>query len=268
VSRLAASQFVAADTIHGQCLLRLLGHWADEKAFLDLNFTGLGLQTWFQTEGSLLAAALAYSMVRDDVSGMEAEKRRIEAWLVAATRHHLSRKGSEEGSCCNNHFYRRAAYAAMVGVLVGDDELFRIGVSAVYSALSEATPDGALPREMKRGNLAALYQNYATMHLVFIAQIARMQGYDLFAIEANGRRLDDIVGMALRVLKDPSAVAGHSGVPIQAHEFTSRRQYLSWLELLPAISSRAQEASSILAAHRPLYNRSLGGFLTLYFAAD
>jgi poly(beta-D-mannuronate) lyase len=266
VSRLAASQFVASDSVHGECLVKLLDHWAKEGAFLDLNFTRVGLQTWFQTEGSLLAAALAYSIVRNDVAGMDEEKRSIETWLVAAARHHLSRKGAPDGSCCNNHFYRRSAYAAMIGVLVGDDRLFRLGVSAIYSALSEATPEGALLREMKRANLAALYQNYATMYLVFIAQIAKMQGYDLFAVEVNGRRLDDVVGMAIRVLKDPGAASGPSGVPVQSGQFATRRLYLSWLELLPGMSAHAEEAGQILATHRPLYNRSLGGFMTLYFA--
>ncbi len=268
VSRLAGAQFVAADSFHGVCLIRLLARWAEEGAFLNLGFGKGGIQTWFQTEPSLIAAALAYSVVKRDVPGMEAEKQAVENWLVAVARRHMSRKGAEDGSCCNNHFYRRATYAAMIGVLVGDNDLFRIGVSAIYAALSEATPEGALPLEMKRGQRAARYQNYATMYLVFIAQIARMQGYDLFALEVNGRRLDDIVDMALDMTIDPSVAAKFSGSLGQDSDFTRHGQYLSWIELLPGMSAHADRARTILADRRPLYNRSLGGFITLYFDSD
>ncbi|HVY20014.1 MAG TPA: alginate lyase family protein [Bauldia sp.] len=268
VSSLAAAQFVAADATNGKCLLDVLGRWAKEGAFLDLKFASQeGLQTWFQTEGSLLAAALAYSIVRDQVPGANDQKKAIENWLVAVAQHHLGRTiYSDDGSCCNNHFYRRAAYAAAIGVLVNDDTLFRFGMSAIYSALSEANPDGSLPREMLRGQLAARYQNYATMYLVFIAQIARMQGYDMFALNVNGRRLDDIVGMAIRMLKDPQLAAAQSGSGSQQTDFSRQNQYLAWLAMLPGLDSHATGAADVVPADRPLYNRSLGGFLTLYFA--
>jgi poly(beta-D-mannuronate) lyase len=267
VSRLAAAQFVASDTFHGECLLKLLAHWATEKAFIDLSYGKSGIQTWFQTEPSVIATALAYSIVRSAVPGMEDEKRTIDKWLVDVAHRHMSRQGGVDGSCCNNHFYRRATYAAMSGVIVGNDELFRVGVSAIYAALSDATPDGALPLEMKRGRMAARYQNYATMYLVFIAQIARVQGYDLFDIEVNRRRLDDIVDLAIDMLANPARAASLSGSAWQDDDFTRHGQYLSWLELLPAMSVHADKAAAILDDRRPLYNRSLGGFMTLYFAA-
>lgn len=60
----------------------------------------------------------------------------IDKWMVMVAKRHMSYKGGADGSCCNNHFYRRAVYAAIIGVLNKDDDLFRFGISAIYSALS------------------------------------------------------------------------------------------------------------------------------------
>jgi poly(beta-D-mannuronate) lyase len=268
VTLLAGSQFVAKDTVSGQCLLDVLSQWAKQGAFLDLQYQkDAGLQTWFQAEGSLLAASIAYSIVRPQVQGADDQKKAIEDWLVAAALHHGTRVGADDGSCCNNHFYRRAAYSAMIGVLAGDNDMFRTGISAIYSALSEASPEGALPREMKRGQMAARYQNYAVTYLVFIAQVARMQGYDMFGLKVNGHTLDDIVHLAVGMLKDPQIAGKYSAVKVQQTEFSRQKQYAAWLEYLPGLSQRAGETADDLASRRPLYNRTVGGYLSLYLAA-
>ncbi|MEZ5836732.1 MAG: alginate lyase family protein [Geminicoccaceae bacterium] len=80
---------------------------------------------------------------------MESQERKIDAWLNRISRNHIGIEGGSQ-SCCNNHFYRRALHAAVIGILTSDDDLFRFGVSAIYSAVSELTADGTLPREFRR----------------------------------------------------------------------------------------------------------------------
>jgi poly(beta-D-mannuronate) lyase len=264
ISALAAAELVSANDENGECVIKALDRWAQDDAFLAFNIKTSGLQTWFQTESTLFAIAFAYSVVRDQVGGMEAEKQRIEQWLGAAARTHLAYQGGP-GTCCNNHFYRRAVYAAMIGSLTGDEELFRFGVSAVYSAVSDAAPDGALPREMERGDRAAHYQNYATMYLVHIAQIAKRQGYDLYSITKDGKSLDTIISYALSVNENPADVAVHSGIARQKLGYLKDQQFFTWLELAAQRPQHRDRVLKKLSAMRPLYNRSLGGFATLYF---
>lgn len=266
LSALAAAQFVApARADNGRCVIEALDRWARGGAFLAYDRKKAGLQTWFQIESTLFAMAFAYSLVREDVPGMEVEKARVEAWLVAAAHAHMAYSGARDGTCCNNHFYRRAVYAAMIGVLTRDDDLFRYGVSAVYSAVDDAAPDGTLPLEMKRGSHAAHYQNYAAMYLAFIAQIAERQGYDLYQVTKDGRSLDTILGQTLAINATPSIVASRAGDARQSDSYLGDGQYLSWLELASSRQHLRELALPTLHKMRPLYNRSLGGYATLYF---
>jgi poly(beta-D-mannuronate) lyase len=265
VSRLAGQQFVAQHSGAGTCLIDMLDRWAAAQVFLDVNVKSAGRQTWFQTESSLFAAALAYSIVRDDVPGRVAEKQRIEDWLVAAANSHLSYKGAPDGACCNNHFYRRAVYAAMIGVLAGDDALFRVGVSAVYSALADAGPEGALRLEMMRGEFSGKYQVYAMMHLAMVAQIAMRQGYDLYALRAYGHTLAEIADFALGTMLRPETAADAARTQRQDTTFLNESQYYVWLELLAGKPGWSDIAHSLLAGQRPTYNRALGGYMSLFF---
>lgn len=143
--------------------------------------------------------------VRDTIANHETEKARIDDWLNRSAHRHLAFQGWPQ-SCCNNYLYRRAVYAAMIGVLTSDDSLFQVGISAVLSALSDSRASGALPLEMARGRKAALYQNYATMHLALIAKIASRQGYNLYEIKYQGRTLSTVIGMTELVLNDSDVV--------------------------------------------------------------
>ncbi|HSF62979.1 MAG TPA: alginate lyase family protein, partial [Paracoccaceae bacterium] len=264
VSALAAAEFVDGGGYHAGCMIDLLGDWAQSGALLDFRYSETERQGWYQIESSLFAAAMAYSVVRDTVPGRAADKARIEDWLVRAARIHLAIPGGTTGTCCNNHFYRRALYAAMIGVLAGQDDLFRVGVSAIYSALSDAEPDGALPLEMARGSRAVHYQNYAVMYLVLIAEVVARQGHDAHAITVDGKRLDLLVDFALSAIEDPTRVDRHTGGVAQDLRQLRDPQYYAWMEPWVARTGDAR-AERLMAPHRPLYNRSLGGFATLYF---
>jgi len=265
VSNLAAANLVTEDSAAGNCLLRLLSQWADADALPQIAEPQHEPQNWYQTESTLAAAALAYAAVRNTIANHEAEKARIDVWLNRSAHRHLAFQGGAQ-SCCNNHLYRRAVYATMIGVLTSDDSLFRIGISAVLSALSDSTASGALPLEMVRGRKAAHYQNYATMHLALIAKIASRQGYDLYEIEYEGRTLATVIGMTELVLNDPDVVSAE-GVHVKQDDIFRRDVlYLAWLELLPS-DILTPRALNLRDAVRPGYVRNLGGHLTLYFGA-
>lgn len=265
VSNLAAQQFIAPDKKSGECLISLLDHWAANSAFLGFNIETSERQTWYQIESSLFAAAFAYSIIRGDIVGHDEEKQRIESWLAKAAKMHLAHPGTDDNTCCNNHFYRRALYAAIIGVVVDDDALFRVGISAIYSALSDASPDGALRLEMTRQQYSAKYQVYATMYLAFIAEVAARQGYDMYSLKFNGRSLDEIVSFSVASILSPESAAQAANTPNQDTEFLKDKQYFSWLELLSRRPLWRDTSEALLSSRRPAYNRSLGGYTTLYY---
>jgi len=262
VSNLAGSYVATSDTYYADCLVRFLDKWARHDALSEFYYNRLEPQGWYSTESMMFAAAMAYSIVRPAVEGREEEIARINDWLNRLAHKHSAIRGGDP-SCCNNHFYRRALYASMIGVLTDDDELFQFGISAIYSALSDMTPQGALPHEMARGRRASHYQNYALLYLVNIMQVAYRQGYDLFNFEYHGHTIDDAVQFALDTFDDPAAL-GDLATHAQYRGFLDDEQYLAWMEIY--LKHRDDpRVSHYVSQKRPIDNRSAGGYVTFYF---
>lgn len=263
VAKLAGAYVASADVYYGQCLIRFLDKWAKHDALLKFYYDSSQPQAWFSTESMIFSAAEAYSVVRGAVDGMDEEKQRVDDWLKRLAYKHKAIPGQPNNSCCNNHFYRRALYATMVGVLTKDNELFRFGVSAVYSALHDMTPEGAFPLEMKRGRRASHYQNYALLYLIPNMQIISRQGYDIFHKEIDGHTISDAVNFAIDVLEDPSAL-GDMAPHEQYKGFLKDDQYLAWMEIYLS-HFKAPRLAQFLKAKRPIANRGAGGYVTMYF---
>lgn len=264
VSDLAAANMVATDRRHADCLINLLKAWADQNALAKFNHSKSYRQGWFQVESTLFAVAFALAAVRPDVLHREEDLRAIDNWLLRVARSHFAIPGSAGGTCCNNHFYRRAVYAAIIGVMNRDDQLFSGGVRAIYSALHEAKRDGALPLEMQRGKLAPHYQNFAVMYLAMIAEIAERQGYPVWGLEINGKSLHTLVEFNNKIMADPKTVLKYSGSDEVSLRYRKDMQYFAWYEMYLA-RFRNSAMEKWIRDRRPMYNRSLGGHLTAYF---
>ncbi|MCE8020591.1 poly(beta-D-mannuronate) lyase [Halomonas sp. MCCC 1A11036] len=259
-----AGAFVASgDTFYANCLVRFLHGWAEAKALTTFVFDSQEPQAWFASESMLFAAAMAYSIVRPHVDGLEEERAEVEQWLHGLALQHSAFPGEPEESCCNNHFYRRALYATMIGVLVEDDDLFRFGVSAVYSALHDMTENGALPLEVGRGRRATHYQNYALNYLITNMQIIHRQGYDIFNLEYEGNDIHEGIDFLFQILDNPAALGDYAPQE-QFTGFLRDPQYFTWMDIYLTHFDHPQTADFV-ARVRPTYNRSAGGFITLYF---
>jgi len=152
----------------------------------------------------------------------------------------------------------------MVGVLTNDDQLFQFGVSAIYSALGGAEEDGAMPLEMQRGTLASHYQNYALMYLIWIAEIAERQGYDLFNLTIEGKTLHTLVDFNMAILEDPRVLRAHVDTLEQKLTYQQDDQYFAWFELYLSKFPR-EDMEEVIEIRRPLHNRSAGGYTTLIY---
>lgn len=262
VSMLAGSFTVTADPYYADCLVSMLDQWARADALYDFYYNARNRQAWYGIESMLFAAGLSYSIVRPYVQHRPEALSRIDHWLNRVARHHMAIPG-EQASCCNNHFYRRALYASIIGVLTKDDELFRFGVSAIYSALHDLTTEGALPLEIARGRRASHYQNYALLYLITNMQIISRQGYPIFDLVVDGHHIGDAVDFAMDVIDDPSAL-GELAPHEQYLGFLEDPQYFAWMEIYQN-HVHSPRIDAFLDGRRPIYNRSNGGYVSLYF---
>lgn len=259
----AADYARSGDPAYARCLVELLGHWAARGALLAFDYEADHGQAWFAVQWSTASAGLAYSVVRAAPSLADADKRAVEAWLAAVATHQTGYPGTSV-TCCNNHLYWRGLEAAIVGVVADDDRLFQYGIRAFLAALEAMRPDGSLPRETARGARALHYQNFAVLPLVFLAEVAARQGYDLYGLAVEGRDLHLAVRFLLRALDDPAALRRYTA-EAQDLGFVERRAELNWLEPYHRRFPSAGTARW-LARLRPLSHAWTGGPATLYFA--
>ena len=85
-----------------ECLVHYLYRWAEAEALTDFVYDTAQPQAWFASESMLFAAAMAYSIVRPFIDGLEEERADIEQWLQGLALQHSAVPGPPQDSCCNN----------------------------------------------------------------------------------------------------------------------------------------------------------------------
>jgi len=262
MSDLAGAWVASGDRYYADCLLDILEKWAKANALYEFDFDGSRPQAWYAIESMIFSAALALSTVTGEIEIAPERRKVIADWLVRTAKQHFNTPASSP-SCCNNHYYRRALYMTIVGVVADNDELFETGLRSVYSALDDLNEQGALQLAMRRGWRAIHYQNYSLLYLVMTMQVAYRQGYDLFKLEKDGIGFHDAVAFLLRCLQNPYNI-GVLPPGEQDLTFTNDAQYFSWMEIwLAHFDEPAME--NFARVYRPIFNRGAGGYLTLYF---
>jgi poly(beta-D-mannuronate) lyase len=140
-------------------------------------------------------------------------------------------------------------------------------------ALREMRPDGSLPLETARGARALWYQRHAVASLVFIAELARAQGYDLYGADLEGRKLARGVDFLLTEISEPRRLASYAPERQDLAFLDTRpsgRNLMAWLEAWHRRSPPGALATGDLVptqlARRPLIDEISGGNLTCFFA--
>ena len=262
MSNLSGAWVATGDRYYADCLLDILTAWAKKDALIDFDYDVSRPQAWYAVESMIFSAALALSTVTGQLEIDPKQRALIDDWLVRAARHHFNTQASDP-NCCNNHYYRRALYMTIVGVVADNDELFRSGLRSIYSALDDIREDGALKLAMRRGWRAIYFQNYSLLYLVMTMQVAYRQGYDLFTLKDHGRGFQQAVAFLLRGLRSPYEI---KSLPPgdQDMSFTKDGRYFAWMEIwLSHFKNPAIER--LVRVYRPMFNRGTGGYLTLYF---
>jgi poly(beta-D-mannuronate) lyase len=264
VTRMAELYVTKADNSYAKCLVKTLSTWAEKDSLLNFDYEGNQKQAWYAIEWATSSAALAYSIVKDNPSIKPEIKQKIEIWLKKVAKKQISYPGGPK-TCCNNHSYWRGLEAAITGVVTNDNYLFRFGILKYISAMKSMNQNGSFPLEMARGRRALHYQNFAILPLVYIAEIAARQGYDLYSINIYGKDLHLAINFLMNCLQDNNDDHGCPRKP-QDTSFTRRRENkeVNWMEPYNR-RFRNKDIESFLKYERPTYHRWGGGNSTLYF---
>lgn len=268
--------------------------WARANALTEVedDVAGSNTAVLFNLRRTLALLIPTWAKIRNDARTTVEERETVDIWIgklvdladvntgSSATRatRRFDCTENPETSNCNNHRYLRDEVNMMWGALVGDHERFRKGVERFTVALRQMRPDGSLPLETARGARALWLQNQAIGMLVTMAEIAALQGHDLYNLEIEGRSLHRAIAFLIEGIRRPQAVfpyaeANRSPAPgtdwreqdLRFTELRARWHEMAWIEAYLARfpehpnAERLREELPGLFLDRPLISRVAGG---------
>lgn len=282
----SAASFGLSDPVARGVLADLLERWASATA-LDVGGSRPTANRRYALARTLLPTIVAFWLIRDPLQPRPAEER-VAAWLDALVREDARRQETAgERSARNNHFYLHASVQMAWGALTGDAKRFALGSLAYRQALRDMRADGSLPLETRRGARALWYQRHAIASLVLIAEMAAVQGHDLYGLEIDGRSIHRAIGFLLDAIADPRRVERYAAANEkpgpepdwrrQDLGFLKRRghgrHYMAWAEIYAARFPDRPEARRLVTLlretdpnFRPMVDDYGGGNTTCFFA--
>lgn len=273
-----------------------LRRWAQADALQDIVNVGensTNTNSVYSLKRTLVPTLVAWSLLRERPELSHKDSQVIEAWLGRlVTRADVDTGGIESRgddssiSNQNNHRYLRDSVNMLWGALSGDQARYRRGVERYYIALGQMRDDGSLPLEVRRGAHALWYQRHALASLVLMAELAAVQGQDLYGVSVQGHTIHQAIKFLLDAIDNDRLVRGyaaenfHPGTDMapdhQDLGFLKRRgerHYMAWVEPYIRRFPDSENAKRIIALRgghmfdeRPLIDDYSGGNLTCLFA--
>lgn len=187
---------LAGDKASEAALKEALLSWAKAGAFSKSDEEH---DTFYALKRVMLPVIVNYAIVYDSFSAEEREI--ITSWIDPIVRK-LDKKFNGDVDH-NNHRYLADSVLMAYGALIDEDDLYQKGIERYRIALSQMQPDGGLPLETRRGSRAQWYMRQTLANMTAIAEIARLQGKDLYSMDNNGRSLDLALTYFVNTVRDP-----------------------------------------------------------------
>ena len=244
---------------------------ADSNAWLGAEAKGSSTGSVIDALGPLLPA---WQVLRQSEAASAADRQAIDAWLARLAAFAQSTpKDNSSGTF-------RGANAMFLGLIRGDDAMYKTGVtSGFYAQLGTMQADGSFPLEVDRGLSALDNQSRNIGLLLYSARIAQSRGVDLYGAKVNGRGIDDAIRFLLAAADDNALVDGYAqanrnpskdhpvfrpGAQVDPFKSSATR---GWIKLYAARwpdTPLTEELASRVAPSRRLSNDIVGGYVTCY----
>jgi poly(beta-D-mannuronate) lyase len=247
-----------ADPALAGAAIEALARWAEAGALLGaVNHQGAYERKW-----SLGSLALAYLKVRQARVSPDS-RNSIQAWLraiAARVEPDYERPGLK--SSANNHAYFAGMALAAVGIASDDRRLFDWGIARARIGIAQIDGAGCLPLERARGRLALHYHVFALGPLVMLAEMAMVNGIDLYV--ENGGALHRLARLVVEGLADPAELARRLELGTQEVRLPPAGGALGWAEPYHARFPDPRLGAWLRVA-RPVIDLRLGGDMTAAF---
>ncbi|KML43879.1 poly(beta-D-mannuronate) lyase [Burkholderia cepacia] len=250
----------AADKGDWACALSLLESWAQADALMGRisGYQGYYERSWAGTD----FAMVILRMPRDVRDANRARFDAIDPWLERIA---IATRDSE----AINHLHNNLVYWAgldliAIGTVTNNASLIDSGLLRVREGIRDIGPDGALAREVKRGNRALHYHTFALLPLVFAAELVQRRHIDLYR-ENNGA-ISRLANLVIDAVENPASFTAITPIKQDLFPWTFRDE-LSWVEPYYA-RFHDPRLPAIIAPRRPFDEWRLGGNVTAVWGAS
>lgn len=244
----------AADSGDKACLVELLDTWAHSNALMSpiKGYQGYYERTWAGTDFAL-ALLRFFPQSKNDAPAVPPA---ISKWLIEIAT--STRDANAINRLHNNLVYWAGLNLTAIGTLTKRPDLIDAGIARAREGIKDIQPNGTLERELKRGDRALHYHNFALIPLVFTAELAQARHVDLYS-ENNGaiRRLANVV---IAAVLNQNGFSAYTSTPQHLFPWTFAGD-LAWMEPYQA-RFHDPRLATLIARRRPFLNPRLGGNVT------
>jgi poly(beta-D-mannuronate) lyase len=162
-----------------------------------------------------------------------------------------------------NHLHNNLVYWAgldliAIGTVTENASLIDSGLIRIREGIRDIGADGALAREVKRGDRALHYHTFALIPLVFAAELVQRRHIDLY--RENGGAIGRLADLVIDAVQDPASFRKITPIEQKLFPWTFEDE-LCWMEPYCARFKDAR-LPALIATRRPLKEWRLGGNVT------
>ncbi|SMF98957.1 mannuronate-specific alginate lyase [Burkholderia singularis] len=236
------------------CALNLLDNWARADALMGRisGYQGYYERSWAGTDFAMVILHMPPGF-RDENRARFAA---IDPWLERIAT--ATRDAAAINHLHNNLVYWAGLNLIAIGAVTGNASLFDSGLLRIRDGIRDIGPDGALAREVKRGNRAQHYHTFALIPLVFAAELARRRNIDLY--RENGGAIGRLANLVIDAVEHPASFTKITPIKQDLFPWTLHDE-LCWVEPYYA-RFRDSRLPAIIAPRRPFSEWRVGGNVT------
>lgn len=237
----------------GPMILRSLQGWANADTLMEVDFA-LNPGVALDTKISLHAYVLGWDAVRNEAFVTDADRVLIDSYLESLaikTSYHEGYALGDDYTFASgiddfNHGWQQDVAMMAYGIFANNNYFFQRGISRYFAVLAGLMrEDGSHFFESQRGGSALGYSLNATNMLVRLAELATVQGYDLYQVEINGVNLNKIMEFHIAALEDNELI--HQYTVHQNLDACDPEQCATWNDQTYGFSYNTQGGNFIFA---------------------
>lgn len=249
----------SADRSDWSCAIEQLQAWARADALMGkmAGYQGHYERSWAGTDFAMV-------LLRMPADFRERHRPQLETIAPWLERIAIATRNAE----AINHLHNNLVYWAglnltAIGTVTGNSDLINSGLLRVREGIRDIGPDGALAREVKRGNRALHYHTFALIPLVFAAELVQRRNIDLYS--ENDHAIGRLANLVTDAVIAPASFEKITPIRQELFPWTLQDE-LSWMEPYYA-RTRDPRLPALIATRRPFSEWRLGGNVTAAWGA-